>query len=197
MKKDYLKNDYNFNQSIKKAKGELQTRLNSYKNQLIILRSIKRIYKKDWSYFQNFLKNFETMDWINMSYSWIIEKNDEIKISWYINNEYEKIYINTYTIDKDFVEEIRKSDPTRIVENLYLKDRVYYTIEEFYQKIQEKIQRTEKHIEKLENSLSKFNETIKNLEKLINPILFYIADLKDSNLSIRCKEIVEKTIKNF
>jgi len=47
MKKDYLKNDYYFNNQIEKTKKELQDFLISYKNELEILKSIKRVKKKD------------------------------------------------------------------------------------------------------------------------------------------------------
>ena len=196
MKKDYLKNDYYFNNQIEKTKKELQDFLISYKNELEILKSIKRVKKKDWSDFQNFLKNFSIMDWIKMYYDDLWYKED-IKISWYINNRYEKIYLNTYSIDENFVKEIEKSDPTRVIKNTRRKDHVYYNVDEFMQEISKKIDRIEKHIKELEKTLENIDQKIEKLEKLLDPLLDFIWNSEDWNIARYLKEISEITIKNF
>ena len=197
MKKDYLKNDYYFNNEVEKSKKQINWYLTSYKNQIEMLKTVKKVHKKDWSDFQNFLKNFTYADWLKMYYYDLVWEKDEIILSWYMNNEYEKIYLYTYTSDEDFIEKIEKSDPWRIVKPSCYKDRVYYTVEEFMQQIQDRIEKYTKNVEELEKTLENYDKNIEKLESLLDPLLQFIWNVEDIDIARYLRDIAKVTIGSF
>lgn len=187
-----LKKDYYFNYEINNTKKELQEFLVSYKNELEMLKTVKREKKKDWNDFQNFLKNFSC--WKNTSLTY---DSDNYKLVGYINWNYERVYLNSYSIDKDFIEKVRENEPERIVKMAYEVEKVFYTPQEFFEiEIKNKIDRTEKQISKTEKAISEFDETQKEIEKNLIPLLEFIQS-QDDSVRRYVRKIIETTISHY
>jgi hypothetical protein len=88
-----MKTNYYFTESVKKGKQNLIDCVEDTKQRIILLKSIKRNYKKDGSNFQNFLQNFKS-DLPNFKmyyeYSRIVAKNYpvEVMINKHVNRKY-------------------------------------------------------------------------------------------------------------
>lgn len=179
---NYSKNDYYFKRTLEKEKNDLLWYIDSCKKRIDILKSIKRIHKKDWSNFQNFLKNFELKDW-----SIYYDYNDIV-----FSRNWEKAYIHRYSIDKDFIENIRKIDPKRIIKLAYELEKIEYNENEIEIEIQKSIKKEKQYLEKLEKQLKNFDKNIDKLSKKLDQFLIFLSSLDNySNFKNICKETIE------
>ena len=172
--------DFYKDETLKKLKNDL----NYYKIQVEWLKKIKRKTKKNWTNFQNFLQNFECWEGVGIWY-WILEY---VKI--YYQGEH--VEIQQYTIDEEFIKNV---DSSRVVHETYLKDRVYYTPDEFMEQIKKQIERREEAINELESSIDNFEDTTKQLEAMLEPIWEFITKLPSQNYKF--KELASKSIEHY
>ena len=146
------------------ALKKLQADLETYEAEIEILQQVKRVYKKDWADFQSYLKNFDCWDKVKMYfeyddciklYSWMSWQSQSVSL-WYIKSH------------KDFVEEIRKTQPERIIKSDWEVDRVKLTPAEFMEEVKDWIERRQKRVEFIKNTIknsdSLFDDLIKKLE---------------------------------
>lgn len=127
------------------------------KKQLELLKSIKRVYKKDWTEFQNLLKNFSSDLWEFRIYYW-----DMLYFEHYPIKVPLKMYYNLrYESDKR--EKYEKEAPERIVKEPCIVDRVFLNANELREEIQDRVLY-------YENYLKEQNENVKNFEKMYNKI---------------------------
>lgn len=181
---NYSKNDYYFKNSLEKEKNDLLYYVESTKKKIEILKSIKRIYKKDWSNFQNFLKNFELKDW------YIYYEYNDIVFS----KNWEKVYLNRYSIDKDFIENIRKIDPNRILKLSYSIEKVEFNENEIEIEIKKEIEKLSQYLVKYEKQLKNFDKNCDKLSKKLDQFLEFLSTL-DNYSDFR--DIASDTIKHF
>lgn len=189
MKKDL----YYYNKVKQEKLAELQDYIQSCIDKINILDSVKRIHKKDWSDFQNFLKNFETPDKVYIWYEY-----SRITIYSYIDWKKREIMINKYTCDKDEIENYRKTSPDRIISELYCKDSVYYTPDEIMLQIEKSKNQIKENLKKYQSILWDFENTCETLLKKLDPLLDFLQELKSKNDSCyEFKEIAIETLKSF
>ena len=182
-------NDYYFNQIVKEKKENLNHYIEKTKKEIELLESVKIVYKKDWSEFQNFIKNFQ-LDWKMYIRSYPFE--DQIRIC----NYPIEIDIYRYSNDKEFLENI---DQSRIIKESCIKDYAYFTVKEFYNEIQKTIEIRKNRLEKYQKELENFDSDLKVTIEILKNVydLFNKLDQKIENSYYDQKEILEKTIKNF
>lgn len=191
-KKFIPENDYYFNSIVKQKKDEIVKYIDKTKKEIELLRSIKIVTKKDWSEFQNFVKNFK-FDWIDWKmYIRSYPFSDQIEIS----NYPIEIDIYRYSNDPEFLKTI---DQSRIIKESCIKDYVYYNVKEFYNEIQKTIKNRQKRLDQYENELKNFDNDIKESKKILNQVydLFIKLDNRQDHWYYNQKEILEKTIKSM
>lgn len=181
--------DYYFNQIVKEKKENLNHYIEKTKKEIELLKSIKIVTKKDWSEFQNFIKNFQ-LDWKMYIRSYPFE--NQIRIC----NYPIEIDIYRYSNDKEFLENI---DQSRIIKESYIKDYAYFTVTEFYNEIQKTIEIRKNRLEKYEKELENFDSDLKESIEILKNVydLFNKLDSRLENSYYDQKDILEKTIKNF
>lgn len=181
--------DYYFNQIVKEKKENLNHYIEKTKKEIELLESVKIVTKKDWSEFQNFIKNFQ-LDWKMYIRSYPFE--NQIRIS----NYPIEIDIYRYSNDKEFLENI---DQSRIIKESCIKDYAYFTVTEFYNEIQKTIEIRKNRLEKYQKELESFDSDLKVTIEILKNVydLFNKLDQKIENSYYDQKEILEKTIKNF
>lgn len=181
--------DYYFNQIVKEKKENLNHYIEKTKKEIELLESVKIVTKKDWSEFQNFIKNFQ-LDWKMYIRSYPFE--NQIRIS----NYPVEIDIYRYSNDKEFLENI---DQSRIIKESCIKDYAYFTVTEFYNEIQKTIEIRKNRLEKYQKELENFDSDLKVTIEILKNVydLFNKLDQKIGNSYYDQKEILEKTIKNF
>ena len=166
----------------------------SYEKQLHALKSIKRETKKNGSDFQNFLKNFSSSDPdVKIQRGGLSGLRGAYITFWY---KWERIDLENSTIREDFITEIEKKDPKRVIKESYLKPYVYYTPTEFFNTIQEAIEKMTEKLKKINTEINSFEEeTDKLFEKMI-PLLEFLKDNeKVSNYTLR--QITRDTFKHY
>lgn len=137
-----------------KAFKKLVEAKNYTEKQLELLKSVKRVRKKDWTDFQSLWKNFACDLWTfrQQSYSDCV----------YLENYETSVYIKTYynlNNEKELKEKYEKEAPERIVKEYWLVDRVFLNADEIWGEIQDKIVY-------YENYLKTKKEAVKNFEKV-------------------------------
>lgn len=170
--------------AIKKLQSDLET----YEAEIEILQQVKRVYKKDWTDFQSYLKNFDCWDKVNMYF----EFDDSIKLCSWISWKCQSVSLWYIKSHKDFVEEIRKIQPERIIKSDWKIDRVKLTPSEFMDEVKDWIERRQKRVEFIKNTLKNSDWLFKDLiEKLgaVNQILETTADWDNRS--------VYRTIRDF
>jgi len=185
-------NDYYFNSIVKQKKDEIVKYIDKTKKEIELLRSIKIVSKKDWSEFQNFVKNFK-FDWID--WSMIIRSypfSEQIRIS----NYPIEIDIYRYSNDPEFLKTV---DQSRIIKESCIKDYVYYNVKEFYNEIQKTIEIRQKRLEKYQKELENFDNDLKTTIEILKKIYDQFNELnqKMDHWYYTQKEILENTIKHF
>ena len=170
-----MKTNYYFTESVKKEKQNLIDCVEDAKNRIILLKSIKRDYKKDGSNFQNFLKNFKSdLPNFDIYYSY-----SDIKAKSYPTEVYIKRYaIRSYWKDEYF-EKIEKEDPTRIIKSYWLMDKVEYTVDEIMENIKKDIEREEKHLKEYETQLQNFDKNVEELQEKLEELEKFFIPLGD------------------
>lgn len=180
----------NFDYYRKEVLKEFQNCKESSEKELYALKSIKRAKKKDWSDFQSFLKNFSCPDDVRMYYDdgyW----SKAIKI-WYAG---ESISIDRDTHDEKIVEEIRKTNPERIISSSYYKDSVEFTPDEFMGQIQKWIDYREKVIKEYTESIENFESICDGLWEKIRGVCEYISSINSN--AYQFKNLAWDTLKHF
>lgn len=105
------------------------------------------------------------------------------------------IDLQDHSINEDFIEQVKKTQPERVISESYLKDRVYFTPSEFMQEIEKNIARIKKSIVEYEDRIKNFEkDTNEMFEKMI-PLLEFLDSKKDHYYEF--KQIASDTIKNF
>ena len=137
----------------------MQETVDSYKAQIQIMQEVKRVYKKDGSDFQSYLKNFDTGEKVKIYY----EYDDCIKLYSRMTGNSESVSLWYIKSHKDFVEEVRKTQPERIIKSDWKVDRVKLTPDEFMQEIKDNIEWRQQRIEFLESIINKSNELLGDL----------------------------------
>ncbi len=191
-KKFNPENDYYFNSIVKQKKEQIVNSIDRTKKEIELLKSIKIVTKKDWSEFQNFVKNFN-FDWIDWKiYIRSYPFDDEIRISNY------PIEIDIYRLSHD-PEFLKSIDQSRIINGWVIKDYAYYNVHEFYNEIQKRIENRQKRLEKYENELKDFDNDLKVTIEILKKIYDQFNELnqKMDNWYYTQKEILENTIKHF
>ena len=188
-------NDYYFNSIVKQKKEEIIKYIDKTKKEIELLKSIKIVTKKDWSEFQNFVKNFK-FDWIDWKiYIRSYPFDREIRIM----NYPIEIDIYRYSNDPEFLKTI---DQSRIIKGWIIKDYAFYTVKEFYNEIQKTIEIREKRLEQYQNELENFDNdlkaTIENLKNIYDQFneLYQKFDQRRYWYYTQ-QEILEYTIKHF
>ena len=192
IKKFNPENDYYFSSIVKQKKEQIINSIDRTKKEIELLKSIKIVTKKDWSEFQNFVKNFK-FDWIDWKiYIRSYPFDHEIRIM----NYPIEIDIYRYSNDPEFLKTI---DQSRIIKGWIIKDYVYYTVKEFYNEIQKTIEIREKRLEKYQKELENFDNDLKaTIESLKNIYdQFNKLNNKIDHWYYTQKEILENTIKHF
>lgn len=159
----------------------------SYEIELEGLRKIKRVYKKDWQPFANFLKNFDWGEDVHFYYESL----------WYIKIRYKGEYVSIKqdTIDKDFVEKIEKTNPERVIKESYSYPRVIFNVAEFYEEIQKMIGYKQKNLETVSRAIDNFEKITEELYKRIKGVMDYLDTLGDKYYDFR--EIASETLKHY
>ena len=184
---------YYFDKTKQDQLKELIYHKQSCIDKINILDSVKRIHKKDWSDFQNFLKNFTAWENIHIYY-----EMSRITIKSYVNWEKREIIIDRYTCDEKEIEEYRKSDPDRIVTQSYLKDCVYYNPDEIMIQIEKEKEKFKKSLIKYEIEIENFENNCKELLSKLDPLLDFLQDQHTKNdWYYSYKKIAIETIKTF
>ena len=185
-------NDYYFNSIVKQKKEQIINSIDRTKKEIELLKSIKIVTKKDWSEFQNFVKNFK-FDWIDWKiYIRSYPFSDQIEIS----NYPIEIDIYRYSNDPEFLKTI---DQSRIIKESYIKDYAYYNVHEFYNEIQKTIEIRQKRLEKYQKELENFDNDLKQTIEILKKIYDQFNELnnKIDHWYYAQKEILENTIKHF
>lgn len=185
-------NDYYFNSIVKQKKEELIKYIDKTKKEIELLKSVKIVTKKDWSEFQNFVKNFN-FDWIDWKiYIRSYPFDHEIRIM----NYPIEIDIYRYSNDPEFLKTI---DQSRIIKGWIVKDYAFYTVKEFYNEIQKTIEIREKRLEKYQKELENFDNDLKATIEILKNVYDQFNELnnKIDHWYYTQKEILEYTIKNF
>ena len=185
-------NDYYFNSIVKQKKEQIINSIDRTKKEIELLKSIKIVTKKDWSEFQNFVKNFN-FDWIDWKiYIRAYPFDDEIRISNY------PIEIDIYRLSHD-PEFLKSIDQSRIINGWVIKDYAYFTVKEFYNEIQKTIENRQKRLEKYENELKDFDNDLKVTIEILKKIYDQFNELNEKidHWYYSQKEILENTIKHF
>ena len=185
-----MKRNSYYNSNLIELKNKLLKYKSYYEKQLKGLNWITRVYKKDWSEFQAFLKNFSCQDWISL-----YRKSYPFEDYYYIRSDWQEISIKNYSIDENFIKEIEKSNPERIIKESFLKDRVLLNPNEFYQEIQKEKQYRINRINSINKELDFLENKSQEIEILINPILEYLDKFDYEFYDIR--ELFSKTIENY
>ena len=170
--------------AIKKLQADLQT----FEAEIEILKQVKRVYKKDGTDFQNFLKNFDCWEQVKMYYEW----DDCIKLYSWMSWSCQSVSLWYIKSHKDFVEEIRKTQPERIIKSDWKVDRVKLTPSEFMEEVKDWIERRQKRVEFIKNTIENSDWLFKDLiEKLeaVNKTLEATADWDNRS--------VYRTIRDF
>lgn len=162
-----------------------------YEKQLKALQSIKKVYKKDWKEFSSFMKNFEI--WKDYSF---YKKSYPFNDYYYIRYwSWKELSFISYTVDKDFIEKIEKEDPTRIVKQEYLKDKVYFNPSELFNNIQDRIEYIKIQLKKTDNFIKNFDKICNWLEKKLNSCLEYLDNFDFEYYDLR--DLIENTVKTY
>ena len=170
-----MKRNYYFTEAVKKEKQNLIDCVEETKNRIQLLKSIKRVYKKDWSNFQNFLKNF-TSDLPNFD---IYYSYSDIKIRSYPTEAYIRRYrIKDYWKDPYF-EKIEKEDPRRIIRSYWLMDKIEYTIDEIMENIKIQIEKEEKYLKENETELQNYDKNVEKLQEKLEDLEKFFIPLGD------------------
>lgn len=191
-KKFNPENDYYFNSIVKQKKEELIKYIDKTKKEIELLKSIKIVTKKDWSEFQNFVKNFN-FDWIDWK---IYIRSYPFDKAIRISNYPIEIDIYRYSNDPEFLKTI---DQSRIIKESCIKDYVYFNVKEFYNEIKKTIEIRQKRLDKYQKELENFDNDLKQTIEILKNIYDQFNELnqKINNWYYTQKEILEYTIKNF
>lgn len=186
-----MKTNYYFTESVKKEKENLIECVENTKKRIELLKSIKRVYKKDGSNFQNFLQNFKS-DLPNCKiyyeYSRITASlyPVEVMIPKHVNRKYWK---------DEYFEKIEKEAPERIIKSYWLMDQIEYTPDEIMENIKEMIERENKNLIEYENQLNNFDENVEKLTEKLEELEKFFNSLGESYYKI--KKIAEEYIKGY
>lgn len=186
-----MKNNYYFDEEVKKSKENLVDCVESTKKRIEILESIKRNYKKDWSDFQNFLQNFKSdlpHFKLYYEYSRIIASvyPEEVMIQKHINRKYWK---------DEYFEKIEKEAPERIIKSYWLMDQIEYTPDEIMENIKEMVEKEKKHLEEYETRLKNFDENVEKLKKELENLETFLNWLGEGYYKF--KSMVEAYAKGY
>lgn len=176
-------------------KAEVLKQLVSYKEttekQLAILKSIKRVKKKDWTDFQDFLRNFQV--WIG-----------SIKLQNYrlTGHSYE-IWNYETSVDIDAFynlhhnENLRKKfeteAPERIVHEFWLVDHVIMTVDEFEQAIKDKISMYEEHLKKEIEAIEQFESDFLKISTVFDELVKAINSCNEGS-QYQIRNAIEKAL---
>lgn len=183
----------NFDYNRKKILGDLLKRKEQDENELYALRSIKRVHKKDWSDFQSFLKNFSYADDV------YVRCDSSYKLFWtdiIFRYKWDEVCLSNCSTDKEFLEKVNETNPDRIVKEYWLKDRVYFTPDEFIDyKVNKAIKYREDDLAEVTIAITKFDIICWELYDKIKVLTDYIWSLEYEAYSF--KKLASKTIDDF
>lgn len=152
-------------QEAENKKKDLVQTVEIYKKSLEVLQSIKRVYKKDGSNFQNLLKNFETPEGVYISRYYVI------------TSKY--LQVNSYPLPKIMLEYHNISDEP--------------TAEEIEAEIKLHIEKYTKRIKEAENNLAKFNGELEQLSKITEKLGEFLDGLQSGN-DYKLRDLLKKAL---
>lgn len=182
-----------FDYDRKNILNDLLKRKDQYEKELYALRSIKRVYKKDWSDFQSFIKNFSYDEDVSVSF------DSSYKLFWTdikFRYKWEHVRLENVSTNKEFLEKIRATAPDRIIKETLLCDRVYYTPDEFMEhEVKKAIEWRENALSGVTIAITKFDIICWELYEKIEPLLKYIKSIEYEAYSF--KKLADTTISTF
>ena len=186
-----IKADFDYRR--KSTLDDFLKRKDQYEKELYALRSIKRVHKKDWTDFQSFLKNFSFPDDV------YVRCDSSYKLFWtdiIFRYKWEEISLENVSTDKEFLEKIKETNPERIIKETLLRDRVYFTPDEFMEhKVKKAIEWRENALAELQIAIVKFDIICWEIYEKIVPLLDYIWSLEYEAYDF--KKLASKTVDNF
>ena len=177
--------EYECNQAL----NTLQANLKSYKNELYALQSLKRVYKKDGTDFQSFIKNFETPSDV---YFWYADYARCKEMN--LNHNGDSVRISRDSINKEFIKKIEETEPARVLHRPWLVDSVELTPAEFMDEVKKLIEYREESIKRTEETIKNFERITAELKEKIDGLTWYLEDLEDY---YTFKKIASKTVEHF